>query len=77
MKEKKEFTDPHIKDFGKDNDGTLDETGAEHTGSNNTDENSEGRKEGKSYYEKLREVDPGKPDSEEKSTKITFKLPTD
>jgi hypothetical protein len=35
----------------------LDETGADHIGSNNTDENSEGRKEGKSYYEKLRELD--------------------
>lgn len=39
----------------------LDETGADHVGSNNTDEDSEGRKEGKSYYEKLREMtDPGK-----------------
>jgi hypothetical protein len=34
----------------------LDETGADHLGSNNTDENSEGRKEGKSFYEKLRET---------------------
>lgn len=40
----------------------LDETGADHIGSNNTDENSEGRKEGKSYYEKLREKDDDKPE---------------
>lgn len=40
----------------------LDETGADHIGSNNTDENSEGRKEGKSFYEKLRENEEDKPD---------------
>jgi len=69
MKANNDYTDPE-ENTGKENDDTLDETGADHIGSNNTDENSEGRKEGKSYYEKVREVDPDKPDSEEKRTKF-------
>lgn len=48
--------DPNPNDITQKEEVPLDETGAEHIGSNNTDENSEGRKEGKSYYEKLREI---------------------
>lgn len=70
MKTINDDTDPEKKDLVKYDNGTFEETGAEHVGSNNTDENSEGRKEGKSYYEKIREVDPDKPDNEEKRTKV-------
>jgi hypothetical protein len=49
-------TDPNPENEMNEEEVPLDETGAEHIGSNNTDENSEGRKEGKSFYEKLREL---------------------
>jgi len=69
MKNFNTYTDPEENPENEE-ETPLDETGADHIGSNNTDENSEGRKEGKSYYEKVREVDPDKPDSEEKRTKL-------
>ncbi len=60
MKNLNNTPDPENENQTNEDETLLDETGAEHIGSNNTDENSEGRKEGKSFYEKLREVEEDK-----------------
>lgn len=48
--------DPEEENPLSNEDTEIKETGADEPHSNNTEENSEGRKEGKSYYEKLREL---------------------
>lgn len=57
MKTTENHPDPDNENNVNEEEAPLDETGADDPNSNNTEENSEGRKEGKSYYEKLRELD--------------------